>query len=59
MLRLVKEPFEVWTKTLREAKFIIFTPVPPALVQDDSAGMIARELWWTNRDFSPVDIILS
>jgi hypothetical protein len=24
---------------------------------DDSTGIIARELWWTNQDFSPVDII--
>jgi hypothetical protein len=22
-----------------------------------TAGMVSRELWWTNQEFSPVDII--
>jgi hypothetical protein len=29
----------------------------PRLVLEDSAGRIARELWWTNQEFSAVDII--
>jgi hypothetical protein len=29
---------------------------PPDLQQDDTAGRTARELWWTNQEFSPVDI---
>jgi quinol-cytochrome oxidoreductase complex cytochrome b subunit len=41
---------------LRKAKFIIFWLFIPALLLDDTAGSIARELWWTNQ-FSPVDII--
>jgi hypothetical protein len=32
-------------------------PVPPALLLDYPAGRIARELWWMNQQFSPVDII--
>jgi len=28
------------------------SPVPPALLLDDSAGSITRELWWTNQEFS-------
>jgi hypothetical protein len=32
-------------------------PIPPSLLLDDSAGRIAKELWWTNREFSSVDII--
>jgi hypothetical protein len=31
--------------------------VPPDLLLDGSAGRIARELWCTNREYSPVDII--
>jgi hypothetical protein len=41
---------------LRKAKFIIPSPVPPDLVLDISAGRISRELWWTNQEFSAVDI---
>jgi hypothetical protein len=26
--------------------------VPPDLLPDDSAGMISRELWWMNQEFS-------
>jgi hypothetical protein len=33
------------------------SPVPPALLQYDSAGSITRELWWTNQESSPVDTI--
>jgi hypothetical protein len=32
-------------------------PVPPALLLEDSAGGNAREIWWTNQEFSPVNII--
>jgi hypothetical protein len=28
------------------------------LLLDDTAGRIAREFWWTNQEFSSVDIIL-
>jgi hypothetical protein len=42
---------------LREAIFIISFTSSPALLLDDFAGRIARELWWTNKEFFPVDII--
>jgi hypothetical protein len=29
------------------------------LLLDESAGRIARGLWWTNQEFSPVNIIPS
>jgi hypothetical protein len=32
-------------------------PISPVLLLDDFAGRIARELWWMNQEFSPVDII--
>jgi hypothetical protein len=32
-------------------------PDPPGLLLDGSAGRIARALWWTNQEFSPVNII--
>jgi hypothetical protein len=32
-------------------------PDPPNLLLDGSADIIARALWWTNHEFSPVDII--
>jgi hypothetical protein len=31
--------------------------ISPALLLDDVAGRISRELWWLNPEFSPVDII--
>jgi hypothetical protein len=36
-----------------KAKFISFVK----FLLDDSAGRIARELWWTGQEFCPVDII--
>jgi hypothetical protein len=33
------------------------SPVPPAFILDDCDGRIARKLWLTNQEFSPVDII--
>jgi hypothetical protein len=32
-------------------------PVPPALILNDCAGRIVRELWWMIQELSPVDII--
>jgi hypothetical protein len=55
ILRYVKIPFR--TKILLKAKFIFSSPVTPALLLEDCAGMIARELWWTNQEFFLVDII--
>jgi hypothetical protein len=31
--------------------------VPPDLLLDGSAGRLAREIWWTNEEYYPVDII--
>jgi hypothetical protein len=33
------------------------SPLPPALLLDDSACRIFKELWWINQEFSSVDII--
>jgi hypothetical protein len=30
---------------------------PDFLLVDDSAGRVAREIWWTKEEFYPVDII--
>jgi hypothetical protein len=40
------------------AKFIISLPVSPDLLLGDSVSGIARRLWSTNQDLSPLDIIL-
>jgi hypothetical protein len=34
-----------------------FPSLLSASLIDDSAGRIARELWWTNQEFFPADII--
>jgi hypothetical protein len=41
------------------AKFHNFLrQILPCLQVDEYAGMISRELWWMNQDFSLFDIIL-
>jgi hypothetical protein len=40
-----------------EINKIISLPAPLVFPLYDCAGRIARELWWTNQEFSPVDII--
>jgi hypothetical protein len=42
---------------LRKAKFIIPFARSSFLLPNDSADRISRELWWTNQEFSSVDII--
>jgi hypothetical protein len=43
---------------LRSKKISIFLHhVPSASLLDDSAGGIARELWWTNQGVFSIDII--
>jgi hypothetical protein len=42
--------------TLRKARCIFPSPITPDLLLDDSAGSV-RELWWTNQELSPADII--
>jgi hypothetical protein len=44
-------------KRLLKAKFIIPFACFSCLLPDDSAGRIARELWWTIQEFFSVDII--
>jgi hypothetical protein len=44
-------------KDTMKAKLIIFLrQVPPALLLDGSPRKISKDLWWTNQEFSPVDI---
>jgi hypothetical protein len=44
-----KDTFKVNISFLRQ--------VSSALLPDDSACKIVRDIWWTNQDFSPVDNI--
>jgi hypothetical protein len=56
ILRHVTEPLEVWSGYfVRQNSFP--SPVTLALLLDDSIGRITKGLWWTNQEFSPVDII--
>jgi hypothetical protein len=55
-LRHVKNHLQVRTKLVRKVKFIIPLACSSCLLPDDSAGRIYRELWWTNKEFSSVDI---
>jgi hypothetical protein len=55
ILRYGKEPFEI-KRDISLAKFISFA-VCPVFLLDASAGRNAREVWWTNQEFPPVDII--
>jgi hypothetical protein len=54
----VKEAFEVQQEILHW-KNSFSSPCHPLLLLDAFVGHIARELWWTNEEFSPVDIIAS
>jgi hypothetical protein len=42
---------------LSKAKFFILFARSSCLLPDYSAGMIYRELWWTNQEFFTVDVI--
>jgi hypothetical protein len=50
-------------RTLQSMRYFIrqnlsfILPVPPALLPEDFACWISRELWWTNKGFSLVNII--
>jgi hypothetical protein len=49
--------FESRKNIFGKVKFIIPVVCSFCLLPDDSAGRIARELWWMNQEFSSVDII--
>jgi hypothetical protein len=55
--KIPKHALQVRTKILRKAKFIIPFARFSCLLSDDSVGRIARELWWTNREFFCDDLI--
>jgi hypothetical protein len=40
-----------------QAKLAFIHHVSPTLLLDDFASKIARELWWMNQEFYPVNII--
>jgi hypothetical protein len=46
-----------YEKNTSEGQIYHFLRPLPCLLPDDSADMIARELWWTNQKFYTVDII--
>jgi hypothetical protein len=52
----VKEVYKVLTKIFYNAKFIMSFASSSALLLDDYTGRIAKELWWTNDEFFPVNI---
>jgi hypothetical protein len=43
---------------IRRLNLPFLSPVHSALILDDSAGKRSRELWWTNWEFSRVNIIV-
>jgi hypothetical protein len=55
ILRHVKETFEVWKRYFGRQTSSFHSPDHPALLLCESAGMTVRELWWTNKESSPVD----
>jgi hypothetical protein len=52
----VKKSLASMNKNTSQAKFLFLLPIHPALYLM-TAGRFARELWWTNQEFSSVDII--
>jgi hypothetical protein len=55
ILRHINNHLKVSTKYFPRRNLSFPSPAP-SLLLDDSAGRIARELWWTNPEFYPVDI---
>jgi hypothetical protein len=53
----VENHFEYEQRYFEEHIHNFHRDVPPDLLLDYSAGRIARELCWTNQEFSTVDII--
>jgi hypothetical protein len=57
ILRRAEESFESMNKDISQGQINHTLLRSSCLLPDDSAGKIARELWWTNQGFSSVDII--
>jgi hypothetical protein len=57
ILRHVTQPFKVRKRYFVRQNVSFPSPVPSVLLLGDSTGTIARELWCTNQEFSPVNII--
>jgi hypothetical protein len=45
-------------KNTSQGQILIPLAYSSCLLPDDSAGRIARELWWTNQEFSSANIII-
>jgi hypothetical protein len=58
ILQHVKCHLRVWTKILHKAKILIRFAHSSWLLPDDSAGSFARELWWTNQEFSSNSVVI-
>jgi hypothetical protein len=57
VVRHVKEPLEVWKRYKVRYNSSFPFPFPFDLLLGDSAIRITRDLWWTNQEFYPFDII--
>jgi hypothetical protein len=57
ILRHAIEPFKMCKRYFVRQNLSFPSAVHPAFHVYDSAGRIARDLWWKNEDFSSVDII--
>jgi hypothetical protein len=55
ILQHIKEPLKNTKEMFCRLNSSFRLPVPPALLLDDSAGIV-RELCWKNQAFSPTDI---
>jgi len=59
ILRNVKNRLGSWNKNTLQGQILIAFAHSSCLLLDDSADRIARELYWTNQEFSSDDIIVS
>jgi hypothetical protein len=52
-----KKSLASMNKNICKAKFSFLSPIPPACYHD-SAGRIVGDLWWMNKEFCSVNIII-
>jgi hypothetical protein len=57
ILRHVKKTLASINKNILQGQILIPFSRFPCLLPDDSTGRIAKEVYWTNKEFSPVDTI--
>jgi hypothetical protein len=57
ILQHVKNPFKYDMRYLVRQNLTLPSAVTSALLLDHSADITAREIWWSNQEFSAVNII--